>query len=619
MSRDFGVNQALVEDIFLKWLANPKNVDASWQEFFASLPPQDWPDLTSHGQIPAPLIEPPKRRSESSGGTSSGGTGDVDAPYRHPRSSGDYLPSLPPTAELVPFIADSTRQRATTSFPPTHDVLAANELQGRVSALVNAYRVRGHLFADLDPLRLQSQLPNEFLLEHYGLADVDLSTIFSTGDMAGPATMTLGEIVQKLNETYTRSIGVEFTFLEDRQARRWLQESMESTNNRVPLSREEQLRILRKLTDAEIFEQFLHTKFKGAKRFSLEGGESVISMLDYLVERSAACGVQEIVIGMAHRGRLNVLANILEMNVRDIFAGFEDGSPENHLGGGDVKYHLGWSTDRVTRSGDKVHLTLAFNPSHLEFVNPVVEGRVRAKQDRFGDETRSRVLPLIIHGDAAIAGQGVVAETLNLSELTAYATGGTIHLVINNQIGFTTIPNDSRSSRYCTDITRMLRCPVFHVNGEDPEAVTQVIRLATEFRQRYHRDVVIDLYCYRKYGHNEGDEPRFTQPLMYAAVDEKRTVREVYVDYLDETQSVPRSEAAALSEKRRQDLETALQETRRGDYDLVPDSMRGVWSGYHGGLESKSPNVSTGVAKYTLRALIEKLTTVPSDFTPHRT
>jgi 2-oxoglutarate dehydrogenase E1 component len=504
-------------------------------------------------------------------------------------------------------------------MPPSQDVLVATELQGRLSALINAYRVRGHLYAELDPLGIKEHPESdELFLERYGLATVDPETIFSSGDMAGPPTATLQEILERLSETYTRSIGAEFTFLEDREARNWLQEAMESTCNRLELDTDEQLRILTKLTDAEIFEQFLHTKFIGAKRFSLEGGESVIPMLDLLIERSADLGVEEVVLGMAHRGRLNVMVNIMEMNVREIFAGFEDDNPELHLGGGDVKYHHGYSVDRKTRSGHEVHLTLTFNPSHLEFVNPVVEGRARAKQDRRGDEDRKQVLPLLIHGDAAFIGQGIVAETLNLSELQAYKTGGTVHVVINNQIGFTTIPEDSRATRYCTDITRMLRCPVFHVNGEDPEAVAQVTKLAAEYRQRFHRDVVIDLYCYRKYGHNEGDEPRFTQPTMYAAVDAKRTVREVYVSRLIETGRIDQEQADEIEKQRRQDLEDALDETREGDYALVPRSMEGLWNDFTGGLDTEVEDVPTAVPRERLEMLLDKLTTVPDWFTPHK-
>ncbi len=340
-------------------------------------------------------------------------------------------------------------------------------------------------------------------------------------------------------------------------------------------------------------------------------------MLDLLVERSTDLGVHEIVIGMAHRGRLNVLANILGKNLHEIFADFEDGNPEELLGRGDVKYHLGYSTDRTVSSGLKVHLTLTFNPSHLEFVGPVVEGRTRAKQDRANDVERSTVLPLLVHGDAAFAGQGVIAETLNLMNLEGYTTGGTIHVVINNQVGFTTLPMDSRSTRYCTDITRMLRCPVFHVNGEDPEAVAQVVYLASEFRQRFKKDVVIDLFCYRKYGHNEGDEPRFTQPLMYAAIDAKKSVREVYVEKLVSTGKITVAQADEIAERRKIELEAALRETRDHGYRSSVSSMEGLWEKYEGGCDSDVADVSTAVPREELERMLRAASRIPEGFAAH--
>ena len=609
MTGDFGVNQGLVEEMFIRWASSPGSVSEAWRAYFEGMDPADWPQLTSAGGIAAPPehVPPPN--------------GDRRIPPPAPNGSG-RMPSgvfkLPPTAENLPFVdRRDTDRRA--SFAPSAETLTATDLQARVAALTNAYRVRGHLYADLDPLGLKPKPDlRELFLGRYGLGDVDPSTVFSTGDLAGPPTATLAEIIDRLNETYTRTIGAEFTFLEDAEARHWLQEEMERTRNHLDLSRDEQIRILTKLSDAEIFEQFLHTNFIGAKRFSLEGGESVIPLLDQLVERAADLGVDEIVMGMAHRGRLNVMVNIMEMNVRDIFAGFDDADPERHLGGGDVKYHLGYSLDRNTAAGKKVHITLTFNPSHLEFVNPVVEGRARAKQDRRGgDDRRHTTLPLLIHGDAAFIGQGIVAETLNLSELTAYHTGGTIHVVVNNQIGFTTVPEDSRCTRYCTDITRMLRCPVFHVNGEDPEAVAQVTKLATEYRQRFQRDVVIDMYCYRKYGHNEGDEPRFTQPVMYAAVDEKKTVREHYVEHLVSLGAIDEATAKEIEERRKKDLEDALAESRTGGYALLPVSMKGLWTDYRGGRDRDVPDTKTSVPRERIDDLLDRLTTPPDWFEPH--
>jgi len=617
MTRDFGVNQALVEELFLKYSANPSSVSPSWRKYFDALPPEDVPRLTSPGAFLAPAA--------SAGATNGGGGAEVRARNgngRGPDITGTTLvPFLPPTSEVAPVVPDEMDDDGDgrPSFPPSRDVLLANQLQGRVSALVNAFRVRGHLFADLDPLGLDSKPPTELDLEHYGLANVHEATVFSTGDMACPEeTLPLRDIVHRLQDTYCRTIGAEFTFLEDTEQREWLQSRMESTGNHIDLSTDEQIDILTKLTDAELFEQFLHTNYVGAKRFSLEGGEAVIPMLSMMVDKSAELGVDEVVIGMAHRGRLNVLANILGKPIKQIFAGFEDANPEEQLGRGDVKYHLGYSRDHHTKSGRTVHMTLTFNPSHLEFVNPVVEGRVRAKQDRRGDLARKKVLPLVIHGDAAFMGQGIVSETLNLANLDGYTTGGTIHVVINNQIGFTTIPGDSRSSRYCTDITRMLRVPVFHVNGEDPEAVAQVVTLAVEYRQRFQRDVVIDLFCYRKYGHNEGDEPRFTQPVMYDAIDRKKTVRETYVARLAAKGNITEAGAEKIEKDCLQRLENALEETRSGAAPAAPDWMQGVWKDYLGGPDRHNPDVETAVPRERLVELQRRISDLPEGFEANR-
>jgi len=616
MTADFGVNQGLVEEQFLKWVGNPLAVAEAWRAYFESLAPSDWPQISSAGTILAPvtatgMLSPAPLPSDGNGSTLAQPAAKIDDDHR-PRDS----VFLPPSTEtsLAPLLPEER-----TSFPPSSEVLAANELQARLSALINAYRVRGHLYADLDPLGLQEGPPkDEFVLKRYGLAHVDPDTIFATGNLAGPATEPLWSVLERLKDTYARTIGVEFTSLENREQRDWLRERMELTGNHIDLSREQQIRILTKLTDAEIFEQFLHTKYTGAKRFSLEGAESVIPMLDILTERASELGVEEIVIGMAHRGRLNVMVNIMEMNVRQIFAGFEDDDPEAYVGRGDVKYHLGYSLDRKTASGNDIHMTLAFNPSHLEWVNPVVEGRVRAKQDRKGDVDRVSVLPLLIHGDASFVGQGVVAETLNLSRLQAYETGGTVHVVVNNQIGFTTNPEDSRSTAYCTDIARMLRCPVFHVNGEDPEAVAQAVTLAAEYRQRFHEDVVLDLYCYRKYGHNEGDEPRFTQPEMYAAIDRKKTVREVYIEHLVKTGKLTVEQAEEIKVQRHQDLENALEDTRKnGNYNLIPASMLGLWTEYRGGSDLDVADADTRFAREKLDDALDRLTSYPDWFTPH--
>ena len=565
MFDDFGINAGFVEDLHARYRQSPQAVDEQWRSFF---------DALEHGQ----------------------GTNGNGAPAAHVNGSGaDALASVTP---IRPGRDES--------------LLAAAALQGRVYQLVNAYRVRGHLFARIDPLGTATPAAPELELGNFGLSESDYDMQFPTVGIGGlPDRATLRQIIAHLSETYCGSIGVEFTHIEEPAAREWLQDAMESTRNRAGLDAAEVVRILKHLTDAEIFEQFVHKNFVGAKRFSCEGAESMIPMMDLLIEYAANQGVEEIVIGMAHRGRLNVLANIMQKNVREIFAAFRDSNPERNLGRGDVKYHLGESTDRTTSTGRTVHLSLAFNPSHLEFVNPVVEGRVRAKQDR---RKRLGVMPLLIHGDAAFIGQGIVPETLNMAGLEGYATGGTIHLVVNNQIGFTTLPEDSRSTRYCTDITRMMKVPVFHVNGEDPEAVIQVTRLAIEFRQRFAKDVVIDMLCYRKYGHNEGDEPRFTQPVMYQLIDRKPTVREVYVKKLVESGQITQEQGDQLKAQRQAALAQALEEEKKGDWLKPPKAMLGVWESYLGGPDANVEEVPTKVPRERLIELATRLAELPADF-----
>lgn len=578
---DFGVNQAFVEELHLRYRENPAAVPPPWRKFFDELPASVAP--------PAAAAPPPALPQT---GVSTG-------------SSGVF--SLPPTAEQVLPISPLK------TIPASPDLQAAVAMQARVSAMVNAYRVRGHLFADLDPLGITEKPEFDLSVETFGLHRVDPSMEFAYGNQQLP----LSEIVERLKETYTRTIGVEFTFIEDPTERRWLQHQMEDSKNHREMSRETQLRILQKLTDTETLERFLGSAFLGAKRFSVEGGESIIPMLELIIDRAAPLGVEEIVIGMAHRGRLNVLINILELPAKDILAAFEDAHPERYLGSGDVKYHLGHSTDRNI-DGHNIHLTMSFNPSHLEFINPVVEGRVRAKQDRRNDADRRSVMPLLIHGDAAFIGQGVVAETLNLAGLDAYHTGGTMHVVINNQIGFTTPYEQARSTRYCTDITRMLRCPVFHVNGEDPEAVAHVAQLAAEYRQRFGKDVVVDLYCYRKHGHNEGDEPRFTQPQMYKRIDKKRTVREHYVQRLVDNGKITIEEGNRIAEESRAHYQRALEEVRETRHAMETSAFGGVWEGYRGGDDLDTPDADTAVSEAKLTALMDSLTELPEGFSTLR-
>ncbi|HEV3138806.1 MAG TPA: thiamine pyrophosphate-dependent enzyme, partial [Pirellulales bacterium] len=405
-------------------------------------------------------------------------------------------------------------------------------LQDRVDQLVRAYRVRGHMVANIDPLGMPRPHMPELDPDYYGFTEADMDRPFSTVTIRGPDVLTLRRILERLRNTYCRSIAVQFMHIDELGVRQWLQDRMEGTENRVTLSKQEQLRILTRLTDATIFEEFIQKRFTGAKSFSLEGAESLIPLLDLTIEKAGDQGIRGIVLGMAHRGRLNVLANIMGKSAQDIFREFADIDPKLHLGRGDVKYHLGYSSDWITAARKKVHLSLCFNPSHLEFVGPVAVGRVRAKQDRIGDAKREHIVTLLIHGDAAFAGEGVVQETFNLSQLEGYKTGGTIHVIVNNQIGFVTSPSEGRSSTYATDVAKMLQIPIFHVNGEDPEAVAQVVRLAMDFRHEFKRDVVIDMYCYRRRGHNESDEPAFTHPLLYRAIEKRKSVREGYLAHL---------------------------------------------------------------------------------------
>ncbi len=490
--------------------------------------------------------------------------------------------------------------------------------QDSVDQLIRAYRVRGHLIADIDPVGPPKTNP-ELSPDHYGLKAGDLDSVFSSATIPGAEVMSLRAILAHLEDTYCRSIGVQFMHIDDLAIKGWLQERMESTKNTCELSQEEQLRILTKLTDAEILEQFIHKKFVGAKRFSLEGAESLIPLLDMAIEKAGVHGVDEVVIGMAHRGRLNVLANIIGKSPREIFREFDDSNPERSMGRGDVKYHLGYSSDRVTASGHRVHLSLCFNPSHLECVSPVVLGRVRAKQDRFRDVERRRGLGIIIHGDAAFAGQGVVPEMLNMSELHGYRVGGTLHIIVNNQIGFTTLPEEGRSTQYSTDVAKMLQIPIFHVNGEHPEAVAQAIRLATEFREKFRKDAVIDMLCYRRYGHNEGDEPAFTQPLLYERIRKRKSVREAYLENLYAMGGVTPEQAEKIAKERRKALEADLGAARANDYQAVDiSSGEGVWRGFCGGRDSGDDSASTGVPQEELSRLLTQLTRLPEGFEPHR-
>ena len=494
------------------------------------------------------------------------------------------------------------------------DALWLARMQERVDQLVREYRVRGHLAAKIDPLGFARKTQPELDPSAYGLTPEDLQRPFAAPNIHYTTGRTLNDIIDKLRETYCRSIGAQFMHIDNRTIREWLQRRMEATENRLQLSRDVQNRIYTRLTDATLFEEFVRKKYTGSKTFSLEGSESLIPLLDLALEKAGEHGVRGVVMAMAHRGRLNVLANIMGKRAQSIFWSFDDPNPEMFRGGGDVKYHMGYSSDWTTRTGKKLHISLCFNPSHLEFVNPVALGRCRSKQDRDGDADRTDNMTILIHGDAAFIGEGVVQETLNLSELQGYRTGGTLHVVINNQVGFTTEPDQGRSCTYATDIAKMLEIPIFHVNGEDPEAVAQVVAIATDFRKQFEKDVVIDMYAYRKLGHNESDEPRFTQPLMYSAIDAKKGVRESYLDHLLSMNGMSRLEADAISEDRHQQLtrEFELAKSQPFVHDL--QSLTGIWQGYFGGPEPADLNAKTNIAPELATEVLEKTSDVPTGF-----
>jgi len=481
--------------------------------------------------------------------------------------------------------------------------------QSAVQSLIYRYRDLGHLQACTDPLNPCPDPHPQLALQAFELEEADLATTFHTRRFYREHA-TLGEILNILQDTYCRSIGVEFMHIQNPVERQWLIDRMEPVRNRPEISVERRLEILNKLQEAALFELFLHRKFIGQKRFSLEGGEVMIPLLDAVVEKAAKLGFRDLVLGMAHRGRLNVLANIFGKPLANIFAEFADNMELAFVGEGDVKYHKGFSSDRQYGEGRTIHLSIASNPSHLEAVNPVVEGKCRARHSNYGPGGKKLVLPLLIHGDAAFAGQGMVAETLNLSQLDGYQTGGTMHLVLNNQIGFTTSPEHSRSTRYATDVAKMLMVPIFHVHGEDPEAAVFAAELALEYRQQFAKDVVIEVICFRRQGHNEGDEPYFTQPLMYDKISQRPPVHEVYAERL---------RAEGVDQEKIQTQAEAI--SRRLDEALHTDG-RPLHAGYKGKWKNiqrdyKVLDIATGVPERTLLKLTEKMTHIPEAFHPH--
>lgn len=556
---------AYIEDLYAQYVNSPSSVDAAWRNYFEPLREQAaGPVRTGPSFAPSSIFNPPGGRSLAS----------------H-------------DSEIAAF-------------------------QHRVDLLVRAYRVSGHSDAAIDPLNRVRMRPQELDYRFYQLSEADLDRPVAPKSIAGPQVHTLRELIERLEQTYCRSIGVEVMHIDDLSIRQWLLDRIENIGAYKPLTREEQLRILTRLTDASIFEQFILKKFVGKKSFSLEGGETLIPLLDIAIETAAVQGLKGIILGMAHRGRLNVLANIMGKSASQIFREFDDADPELHIGRGDVKYHLGYSSDWKTADGRTIHLSLCFNPSHLEYVNPVALGRMRANQDRVGDQDRKQGMVLLIHGDAALAGEGVVQEIINLSQLGGYTTGGTLHVVVNNQVGFTTSPHQGRSSTYCTDVFKMLPIPVFHVNGEDPEAVARVVHLAMEFRATFQRDVVIDMYCFRRWGHNESDEPSFTQPLMYKTITQRASVRDVYLEHLLKLGGITQEDADKIAKVRREHLERDLNAARSGDKrPRGPQILRRAWAGLAGGPDAETPDAETGVPVEKLRQLLETQTRLPEGFKPH--
>ena len=483
-----------------------------------------------------------------------------------------------------------------------------------INLINNGYRAQGHLFTKTNPVRERRKYTPDLSIENFGLNTSDLETVFQAGQLIGIGPAKLKAIIHHLDETYCQSVGAEYKYIRNEEVKKWIEQKMESSKNSYPFSIREKKRMLEKLNEAVAFENFIHTKFTGQKRFSLEGAETLIPALDAVIDSGAELGIKEFVIGMAHRGRLNVLANILGKSYEDIFSEFEGKEFDENAFDGDVKYHLGFSSDVITSNNKKVHLGLTPNPSHLEAVDPIVQGIVRAKIENTPGGNFDQIAPILIHGDAAIAAQGIVYEVIQMSLLKGYATGGTIHLVINNQVGFTTNYMDARSSTYCTDVGKVTLSPVFHVNGDDVEALVYTIRLAMEYRQRFHRDVFIDMLCYRKYGHNEGDEPRFTQPLLYKAIANHPNPREVYNQKLLSQGIVEVNLAKSMEKQFKELLQRSLDLSKLQKKTKLDDFKEGNWKGLRFSTPKdfdSSPN--TSINKKNFVALAQQISTLPNE------
>jgi len=612
---NFGINAGWVEEIEDQFRIDSRSVDESWaEEFGGVLSSRELHEQVRGGPIPTPVRQ-----------TGSPSPTQLHIPVPLPAVSNpspfDSTPINPLSDIETGNLDDSDMgQRRSFRNGGSDDgmLLHIADQNARVLRLIHSYRARGHRIAQSDPLGGQSTYFPELDPAHYGFGNDNLDQSYIAGDLPGGSVQTLRQILARLGNTYCGPIGVEYTHVQDPGRKAWLRELMEESQNHPNLDDGERRRILEKLVASELFESFLHTKFVGQKRFSLEGGESLIPLLDHIVESAPAFGIREIVLGMAHRGRLNVLVNVLGKSYESIFSEFED-SPNVHapFGSGDVKYHKGFSSDRYVQTGERVHLTLTSNPSHLEAVDPVVEGRAKAKQVRAGDADGETIVPVIIHGDAAFAGQGIVAETLNLSQLNGYCTGGTIHIIVNNQIGYTTTPSEARSTLYCSDVAKMIQIPIFHVNGDHPEAVIHVVKLAMAYRQRFGDDVVIDLVCYRRHGHNEGDEPAFTQPRLYRKIRNKKSVESIYREKLVSGGRLSEEEAARIEVQRTEALKEALEKIHsKPPGPDEPYEPHGRWSGYSRVRPEETQD--TGVPPLRLTQIAEGISRTPAYFNVHK-
>ena len=594
-----GQNAAYVEALQARYAEDPSSVDAGWQAFFAGLN-EAGADAARAARGPswARRDWPPTPSDEL--------TAALD---------GQWGPE--PAKTVAAKVQAKAEERGVKITDAQVQQAVIDSL--RALMLIRAYRIRGHLEADLDPLGLEEQLPHpELRPETYGFTAADMDRPIFLDNVLGLQTGSLRQVMEILRRTYCGTFALQYMHISDPEQSAWLKERIEGYGKEISFTQRGRRAILDKLVEAEGFEKFLQVKYTGTKRFGLDGGEALIPAMEQIIKRGGQLGVEEIVIGMPHRGRLSVLANVLGKPYRAIFNEFQGGSykPEEVEGSGDVKYHLGASSDREF-DGNSVHLSLTANPSHLEAVDPVVLGKVRAKQAQKSDHERTKVLPVLLHGDAAFAGQGVVAECFGLSGLRGHKTGGTIHVVVNNQIGFTTAPMHSRSSPYPTDIALMVEAPIFHVNGDDPEAVVHAARVATEFRQKFHKDAVIDIFCYRRFGHNEGDEPMFTQPLMYKAIKGHKTTLQIYTERLIRDGLIPEGEI--------EDMKTAFQAHLNAEFeagkDFRPnkaDWLDGRWSGL-GQQDGKYDRGQTAVEMDRLKKVGAALTRLPEGFEAHKT